>query len=344
MELITKEIYNCPFCDENHELEIYQNYTKGNIDNIIFEYEEVFYYCPIEKERFTTKEMTKKNLLAARDSYKIFIDRLTSTQIRDGRTRIAGLNQKEFSNMLGWGDVTIQRYETKAIQDETYDQKMRMAIENPKFALNELEKHKDRFSSERYNGIKSTLMEQVKTKAIQFLSKEIIESLYIEYKEPSIINGHKSLDLSKVVNLITYFATYSKKLYKVKLMKLLWYTDSLHFKKYGVGMSGLVYKHLPLGAVPQGHEDLLRYSRNIIDITEEYVNEFSVAYRILPKVDMDLNSFDINELNILNAVIQKFDSMGSRQISDYMHDEVAYQETNNNEIIPYSLAAKMREF
>ncbi len=36
--------------------------------------------------------------------------------------------------------------------------------------------------------------------------------------------------------------------------------------------------------------------------------------------------------------------MGSGSISKYMHDEVAYKETKNDEIISYELASKIRDF
>jgi len=74
MELITKEVYNCPFCEEDHELEIYKELTKGNINGRIFEYVESFYFCPIEKERFGTGKMVEENLAEARKVYKDLVD------------------------------------------------------------------------------------------------------------------------------------------------------------------------------------------------------------------------------------------------------------------------------
>jgi len=33
-------------------------------------------------------------------------------------------------------------------------------------------------------------------------------------------------------------------------MKLLWYADALHFRRHGISMTGLAYKHMPYGALP----------------------------------------------------------------------------------------------
>jgi len=42
-------------------------------------------------------------------------------------------------------------------------------------------------------------------------------------------------------------------------MKLLWYTDALYFKRYGQSMTGLVYKHMPLGALPVAFDEILNF-------------------------------------------------------------------------------------
>ena len=342
MEIMKKINYSCPFCDEEHEISVIKETTKALINNTPVEYEEISYYCPIEDEKFVPKDFINKNLLAAKDSYRTLKGLLTSQEIKEARN-LYGLSQKEFANLLGWGDVTIQRYEKKSIQDETYDQKIRSVKENPKLALDELERNKEKFDKKRYEEIKEVICGLVKTKSVKYLNKEVIESIYIDFNEESEYNGYKKLDLEKVENIITFFAQNSSRLYKVKLMKLLWYADSLFFKKYGRSMSGIVYRHLPLGAVPQAHEELIKYSQSSIEIVEEYSGDY-IAYKILPKINVDLSKFSVEEISVLQNIIEKFDDMGSRKISDYMHDEIAYKETKDNEIIPYSLAQQIRGF
>lgn len=104
-------------------------------------------------------------------------------------------------------------------------------------------------------------------------NKKIIETFYINYKEESQDNGYKLLDLEKVENMILSFARNSARLYKGQLMKLLWYSDALFCKKHGSSMSGQVYKHLPIGPVPEAHEEILRYSQSSIVVVEEYIDD-----------------------------------------------------------------------
>ena len=40
-------------------------------------------------------------------------------------------------------------------------------------------------------------------------------------------------------------------------MKLLWYADAIHFIRHGKSMMGLVYKHMPFGALPLGYDEII---------------------------------------------------------------------------------------
>lgn len=64
--------------------------------------------------------MENGNLLNARNSYRRAHDLLTSDQIVAIR-ELYGLSQVDLAKLLGWGEATISRYESKAIQDEAYD-------------------------------------------------------------------------------------------------------------------------------------------------------------------------------------------------------------------------------
>jgi len=53
-----------------------------------------------------------------------------------------------------------------------------------------------------------------------------------------------------------YFETAAGKvasLYKVKLMKMMWYSDQLSYKRRGSAITGLAYRVMPVGTVPAEH-------------------------------------------------------------------------------------------
>lgn len=341
--LIKEMEMNCPFCNEVHIVEKRKRLTQSVVNNEIVNYEEIYYLCRItdeEENEFIPAGLLDDNLLRARDSYRIEKGILTSQEIRDIRN-IYGLSQRDFSALLGWGDVTVTRYESKKIQDETYDNIMRMVFENPMFALENIDKHKNRFSKEKYLKIRENILKRVGELGNIYLKKQEINSIYIQFQEENEYNGYKILNLNKLANVIGYFAHFIPNLYKVKLMKILWYTDALYFKRQGKSMTGLVYKHMPYGALPLAHNEIIYLQT--VKIDEEIAYE-STIYKIIPNQDINISKFSLNELNVLETVASKFKHYNTNQIVDYMHNEIAYKNTELYKMISYNLAKDLNNF
>lgn len=101
----------------------------------------------------------------------------------------------------------------------------------------------------------------------------------MNFEEETDYNGYKVLDIEKLSNVIGYFAQFMDHLYKVKLMKLLWYTDTIFFGRYGKSMTGLVYKHKPLGALPIAYDEIIHLPT--VKVVEEMINE-DICCKICP--------------------------------------------------------------
>lgn len=71
---------------------------------------------------------------------------LTSNEIVDIRENY-GLSQVDLAKLLGWGEATIARYESKAIQDEAYDNMLRIIKDNPLKAIEFLDKNRGKFTT-----------------------------------------------------------------------------------------------------------------------------------------------------------------------------------------------------
>ena len=70
-EVMSKVKYSCPFCDEEHVISVIKKVTKALVDNTPVEYEETYYYCSFEDDKFVSKEMLSKSLLAAKDGFRM---------------------------------------------------------------------------------------------------------------------------------------------------------------------------------------------------------------------------------------------------------------------------------
>jgi len=342
--LIRKFHIECPLCDKVHEIEERKRTTITIIKGEKVTYEERFYFCSNadeEENEFETGEMTNENLMNARNAYRVKMGLLTSGEIVEIRENY-GLSQVDMARLLGWGEATISRYESKAIQDEAYDMMLRLIKDNPLKALDFLKKNADKFSMSKRVAIRDKMVEKLDSYGKEFLTRQAFEGEYAGFEELSDLNGYASLDIDKLEAIISYLAKFMSNLYKVKLMKSLWYVDALSCKQRGKAMTGLVYRHEAMGALPVGHYSMMNLEN--LNIREEMSYNYDSMLHIYPNPNIDYSIIDDEEKVILDIVIDRFKNSKAADIVQYMHEEKAYKATSNGQIIPFSLAKEIRDF
>lgn len=95
-----------------------------------------------------------------RDAYSIYRarhDLLQPDQIREIRAKY-GLGQKAFARLLGWGDVTLARYETGSLQSEAHDVTLRL-VEDPQNVRRLLDLNRDKLSADQVAAVEARLAE-----------------------------------------------------------------------------------------------------------------------------------------------------------------------------------------
>lgn len=331
----------CPFCGNNDEIYLVTQKTDATIKNQLVKYVEKICRCNNCKEEFEDGALLHDNLLAGRDAYRVQNHLLTSDEIAQIRKKYK-LSQADFSLALGWGEITITRYETKQIQDSTYDMVLRLVNKDPFMFLKILENNKNNFTEEKYKSIEENIRSTINEETIHEIILDSFKNHYVVYNEPSPDNGYTVLDIEKLNNIIGIILLKTNYMYKVQLMKTLWYIDYLHFEETGKSATGLVYEHKKMGALPIGNNELMNLPA--VDVEEEYFPNgymgysFSVSKEFVPsKISKVLE-------DIINKVVKKFENKTAKEIVDYMHKEKAYLETKDMEIIPFSKEFKLNKF
>lgn len=335
---------NCPLCDQLHEVEERERISTMMIKDEEVTYTEHFYFCvnsDEEENEFETGSMANENLLNARNAYRMKKGLLTSNEIVAIRKNY-GLSQVDLARLLGWGEATISRYESKSIQDEAYDTMLRLIKDNPLKAFEFLKKNSDKFSLTKMVEIRTRIIEKLDSYGKEFLTRQTFEGEYANFDEPSDFNGYTLLNIDKIEAMISYIAEGTSNLFKVKLMKMLWYVDALSFAERGCSMSGMVYRHEAMGALPIGHYSLMNLEN--LNIREEISYNYDTMLHVYPVKGMDYSVLSQDETRILDKVISKFKNYKAKEIVDYMHKEKAYLGTKPGEIIPFSLTKEIRKF
>lgn len=158
------------------------------------------------------------------------------------------------------------------------------------------------------------------------------------------------ITLKKLKAILLYFSLNTNKLGKVKLMKLIYFLDFNHLKKYGRPITFDTYYHLEHGPIPSVIMNLVDTAAEDINASElkdtiqiEYITtRKNKMVKIVPARDFtddDKKLFSESELEILAQVSKKFKDSTSDQIEQVSHNESPYKDTTMLQEISYSLAA-----
>jgi len=127
--------------------------------------------------------------------------------------------------------------------------------------------------------------------------------------------------------------------FKTKLNKLLFYADFKAFKELGKSLTGMRYARIPFGPVPQNYETVFASLASMGALVVEpwevsgYSGEVLRASR-----QPDLSVFAEREKEIIFLVKKRFASMTAAEIVAFSHEEKAWKETANAQIISYDYA------
>src|SRR2546425_1217607 len=100
--------------------------------------------CQLCGETFATLEEEERNFDKAYRKYRGMHDLLQPEEIRSIRGQY-GIGQRAFSRLLGWGEITLHRYESGALQDETHNNELLLLKDPINFSVL-FERNKDRIS------------------------------------------------------------------------------------------------------------------------------------------------------------------------------------------------------
>lgn len=253
-----------------------------------------------------------------------------------------GLTQSIFAKVLNMGEATIKRYETGAsLPDGTQLSILKMLLQDPANIIKFYEDTKTKFSEEEQHIIEKKL-EHIKQDSLIKSNFDLLHTLYTKYDQ-SVLNGFSRFNPEKLFNMILFFS--ERGVLKTKLMKLLWYSDFLMYQKNQLSISGTPYWHKEFGPVPVEHDTILGCGTSMSYILINEEEDISSGYtKMLVKSNTPINLtlFSEQELQIMDSVQTFFSNYGSRDISNFSHEEDAWQQTQEKEMISYEFAETIK--
>ena len=325
----------CPLCNEHVEYDLKKNVIKehkGYVVNV----EEDIPICKTCNNQIYIPEIEENNFKKLYEKYREVANLIRPEEIISLRDNYK-ISQRELVELLGWGKMTINRYERGALPSQSHNDILKLLISNEDFLI---EKTKDAYAEKRisektYNKIIKSIdsMENNKRRSI------LINAL--SFKE-SEFNGFRKFDLDKLLNLVSYISDKTT-LYKTSLNKYLWYIDFENFKRNVRSITGLTYIRYTYGPIiiDKKYEELIGLPNDQF-YKEETEDDRNTITQIISTGKYDLSFFKEDELEVINDVISTFKGMRVTQISDLSHRERAWIELPDCEMISYDYAEDLK--
>jgi putative zinc finger/helix-turn-helix YgiT family protein len=291
------------------------------------EFKVVYHYfkCTDSEESYTTTELDDLNLNQLYNQYRLKYKLPFPDEIIQLR-KIYELSASKMSEVLGFGPNSYRNYENGEVPNLSNSRLIQLVKDAREFKkLLLLSNAFEGKSLEKISDRLELIIKQQKEHRFDTLLKEYL----IGSPVADNFTGFRIPDLAKFTELIVFFA---EKLnpFKTKLNKLLFYADFVMYDRSGFSMSGMRYRAMPLGPVPDKFDSIFDHLaiNDEFDIISKIFDDGGIGEKFKPNPKHKFNPdlFSADELSVLEEVVKKFRNTSTNEIINISHKEKGWIE------------------
>lgn len=298
-----------------------------------------YYICEDTKEEFTDTQIDELNLIQVYNQYREKEGIPFPPEIKGIRQKY-GISAAKMSLILGFGTNMYAKYE---------------AGEMPSISNGRMIKGCDDVNTFRNYVFNCTdIDEKDRSKILKNIDKiapydkftdDWLAKMLFDWSNNGKESGYTGLSLDKAKQVILYFAGLCRP-FTTKMNKLLFYSDFLHYKRFGNSITGLNYIAIAKGPVPKRYSTLYDQTETICKEEIIFPNGSS-GEQLVPKKDsvFDRTLFSESEISILEEVGAKLKNIKTNDIVTLSHQEAAWMENEKqHKAISYDYAFFLKAF
>jgi len=331
----------CPYCKkeveykiEKRELKEFRGIEINTFENVAIckECNQDLYVNDIENEnneRIYEIYRSKANIIKPQDIINLRVK--------------YDISQRELTSILGFGKMTINRYERGGVPTKSQSDYIKLLIENEDKFIEKVKEayQKNDITEKTYRKIVSgEIEESISKKEVQENIRKYLNSVL--NRKPDIYNGYKELNLEKIENIISYIASKVKNLTITSLNKYLWYIDMLSFNQRSVAITGLTYQNQKFGPtiIYKKYDEISllndKYKR------EDFETDNGNTTQIISNGNYNLDKISNREKEIIDTIIKLLKNKNVTDISDLSHKEDGWKKTKRLETISFEYAMNLK--
>jgi DNA-binding transcriptional regulator YiaG/uncharacterized phage-associated protein len=296
-----------------------------------FEYQHTAWRCEDTGEQFTTDATDTAAYIQVTNQYRAKYGIPYTDEIVAVRQRY-GISAAKMSLILGIGVNQYRLYEQGEVPSVSNGRMIR-SIMNPKVMLDMVESSKNVLTPSEYvkitGKVKAVIANNGQYKLEQYEMSRIFGM------PRSAENGFAQLSLDRLKNIMLYVLNHCDEVWCTKMNKLLFYVDFLSYRERGIAMTGLTYRAIEFGPVPERWDRVYSEFPEVKQELRQVADFVGSCLNTTEKADTSLFSED--ELKVLDVVCVNFAKKSSREISRISHEEAAWlNHKDNHERIPFA--------
>jgi uncharacterized phage-associated protein len=298
-----------------------------------YEYMHASWLCSDTGERFTTDELDNASYLQVTNQYRAkygvpFTDEIISLR------RKYGLSAARMSAILGFGINQWRSYEDGEVPSVSNGRMIR-SIMNPSVFLNVIDSAKHVLGESDYKKIYSKVKSEVGNE--ENSSIDIYNKSRLFVCERGVDNGYGIISVEKLKDVILYILQINGEVFCTKMNKLLFYIDFLSYRQTGMSLTGLSYRALPYGPVPERWDRIYSFFDEIV--MEPRIIGTREGMVIMHVKNIDNTCLSDDQKGIISSVCERFNNCSSADISHISHLEDAWLNCQAENLrIPYKYA------
>ena len=281
-----------------------------------------YYKTDIEGNEIFDRDIEIENDKRLYDIYKKQNNLLTISEIQSIRNKY-DLNQKEYAEAIGVGEITVHRFENGSIQTEAIDAIMKLS-NDPSNMMFLIMQNKKNLTKELYEKIllKIEELKILKKHALIELDKTNFSKLKFSMVDVEVV-AKNIIDIynKRVDNLVQEYEVIPEYITNLKLQKLLYYVQSyslLLFNRRAFNEKITAWSYGPV--VEEVYKEYKEGHANEITLEDENIEDISEGLR-----------------KVIEMVITTYGGIEATELIDFTHEEEPWEKTKINAEIKVDL-------
>ena len=296
-----------------------------------------YYMCKDTGEQFITEEQDEMLCNELYNQYRVKHGIPFPDEIKKIR-EYYGLTCSQMTKIVGFGQNQWRQYEAGCMPSESNGKSI-VAIRSREGMLSMLESSRNQFEERIFDKIRNNIL------CSSDLERNDMSYFYFYgNSQRGEYNGYSEMNPNKLQSMVQLIV--SKEKYgvsKTKLNKEMFYADFYSYKKYGRSISGLSYRAIQYGPVPEHYETVYDHVQGLTK--KSFLANADFDYELLFCDKPNISFLSNEDIEIINRVMDVLVDMKRSDVIKMSHEENGWLKNKDaHNIISYNEAYTLKAF